>query len=290
MPCAPDNTVRQERGAGRGVPCWSSMACSDAIEPRLDQLLEHVPRPLVRAEGTRVSLDVPEPGLPLSIEWSEREIAVSLSGWRHAWSLAGDDDDDAAATIDEAIDLVGAGLFGRARVRVHMRGTQAVRWDVEFFYGQAWSHHATVRSPTWRSLLRRRSVEILMNRFELPKGMVAGALGRLPFAPWVGMLSDDVRAARSVGELAVDGVLDLHPFSPKEVAPLVRAYIDACLERGITQLRIIHGKGIGHLRRTVHALLRDHPAVAGFRLGGHAEGSWGATIVDLRAPGRPPHP
>ena len=63
---------------------------------------------------------------------------------------------------------------------------------------------------------------------------------------------------------------------------MVEAYIEACLERGLTQLRLVHGKGIGNLRRTVHALLDKHPAVADYRLGGMGEGSWGATIVTLR--------
>jgi len=82
-------------------------------------------------------------------------------------------------------------------------------------------------------------------------------------------------------ELPVDGELDLHPFSPKEVTPLVREYIEQCRERGITELRLVHGKGIGNLRRTVHALLDNHPGVAAYRLGGHGAGGWGATVVDL---------
>ncbi|MCB9700851.1 MAG: Smr/MutS family protein [Myxococcales bacterium] len=82
--------------------------------------------------------------------------------------------------------------------------------------------------------------------------------------------------------LAIDGELDLHNFSPKEVGRLVREYIEVCHDRGIVELRIIHGKGKGVLRRTVHAILGRHPAVESFRLGGHGEGSWGATMVTLR--------
>ncbi len=62
---------------------------------------------------------------------------------------------------------------------------------------------------------------------------------------------------------------------------MVEAYIDACVERGLTDLRLVHGKGIGNLRRTVHALLSRHPAVDRYRLGGMGEGSWGATLVTL---------
>ncbi len=88
-------------------------------------------------------------------------------------------------------------------------------------------------------------------------------------------------------EYPIDGILDLHAFAPKDVKELIPAYIDACLERGILSLRIIHGKGIGNLRRTVHALLKCDPRVRSFRLDSESPNSWGATLVDLRDPRRP---
>ncbi|HWB78346.1 MAG TPA: Smr/MutS family protein, partial [Nannocystaceae bacterium] len=122
----------------------------------------------------------------------------------------------------------------------------------------------------------------LRNPERVPPGLALGEAGLLPYAPWSGTLAQPDLAAPA--ELPIDGELDLHNFAPKEVDPLVRAYIDECLARGILHLRIVHGKGIGALRRTVQAILSRHPAVESQRLGGHGEGSWGATIVTLRSP------
>lgn len=83
-------------------------------------------------------------------------------------------------------------------------------------------------------------------------------------------------------ELPIDGTLDLHTFRPRDVKSLIADYLAACQERGILQVRIIHGKGTGALRRTVHSVLARLPIVTSFHVGGEGAGEWGATIVVLR--------
>ncbi len=85
-------------------------------------------------------------------------------------------------------------------------------------------------------------------------------------------------------ELPIDGVLDLHTFSPKEVKDLVPEYIGECLRRGIVEVRIIHGKGTGTLKAIVRALLEKDPRVAGFRDADTGAGGWGATRTTLTSP------
>lgn len=82
--------------------------------------------------------------------------------------------------------------------------------------------------------------------------------------------------------IPIDGVLDLHAFHSREVRELVPAYLAACREKGIHDVRIIHGKGTGNLRRTVHAILERLDMVTRFRPAGEDGGGWGATLVVLK--------
>lgn len=83
-------------------------------------------------------------------------------------------------------------------------------------------------------------------------------------------------------EYPITEELDLHTFRPSDVGDLVPDYIELAAERGYSRVRIIHGKGIGTLRETVHALLKKHPQVERFQLADQREGSWGATIAWLK--------
>jgi DNA-nicking Smr family endonuclease len=82
--------------------------------------------------------------------------------------------------------------------------------------------------------------------------------------------------------LPLDGTLDLHAFRPEEVGELVPEWLEACRAAGLRDLRVVHGKGTGALKRTVEAILARHPLVASFRTAPEDGGGWGATLVTLR--------
>jgi hypothetical protein len=75
--------------------------------------------------------------------------------------------------------------------------------------------------------------------------------------------------------------LDLHTFSPREVAPLLDDFFDLCEQAGISRARIIHGKGMGVLRQRVRALLARNPRVLSYQDAPAEAGGWGATVVEL---------
>jgi DNA-nicking Smr family endonuclease len=90
-----------------------------------------------------------------------------------------------------------------------------------------------------------------------------------------------VKNDNKVINIPIDGTLDLHTFNPREVKDLLDEYISACLEKGIYEVKIIHGKGKGILRDKVHAFLKRHPLVMDFYLDPGTSG-WGATVVLLK--------
>jgi dsDNA-specific endonuclease/ATPase MutS2 len=94
-------------------------------------------------------------------------------------------------------------------------------------------------------------------------------------------MSDDGDGFEELDPTPVGDVLDLHTFRPSDVGELIPDYIDECVERGFAQVRIIHGKGRGTLRRIVHAALERHPRVESFELAEPFAGGWGATIVTI---------
>ena len=83
-------------------------------------------------------------------------------------------------------------------------------------------------------------------------------------------------------EFEITDELDLHTFRPSDVGDLVPDYIELALEKGYKRVRIIHGKGIGTLRTTVHKILERDPRVLRCEQAGGTEGGWGATIAWLK--------
>ena len=83
-------------------------------------------------------------------------------------------------------------------------------------------------------------------------------------------------------EFPITYELDLHTFRPSDLGELIPAYLEAARDKGIREVRIIHGKGTGTLRTTVHTLLDRIPSIAGYRLGDEKTGGWGATLVRFK--------
>jgi hypothetical protein len=215
-------------------------------------------------------------GEPIVIRDRAPELSVEFGGWIEIVDEAEDGLEEGEA-LALTLDFVAAALFGELRVElIEWRGEVLAR-ALWVRVGDRWRSHAL----RWRRIfLRRTTSRMLVNAVARPRSLRGQGPTGQPHAPWAGAFTWIVGG--DAKPLVIDGELDLHDFPPREVAAVVREYIEQCRIRGIRDLRIVHGKGIGALRRTVHALLAEHPDVETWRLGGHGEGSWGATIVRLR--------
>jgi len=85
-------------------------------------------------------------------------------------------------------------------------------------------------------------------------------------------------------EIPVEDSIDLHPFPPRDVPDVVDAYLEVAVGKGFTEVRLIHGRGIGVQRDRVLKLLAHHPLVSGFHDAPADRGGWGATIAYLKVP------
>ncbi len=82
----------------------------------------------------------------------------------------------------------------------------------------------------------------------------------------------------------VEDSIDLHTFSPRDVAAVVEDYLEEAASRGYREVRLIHGKGTGVQRAAVRAVLSRHRLVELFADAPPEAGGWGATRVILRTP------
>ena len=75
--------------------------------------------------------------------------------------------------------------------------------------------------------------------------------------------------------------IDIHGYTCDEAINLIEKYIDDAILANLSQIKIIHGKGMGILKKAVSDYLKKNPYVKNFRAGSFGKGDLGVTIVEL---------
>jgi DNA mismatch repair protein MutS2 len=114
----------------------------------------------------------------------------------------------------------------------------------------------------------RPAAQVSTDRTER-KGGVGGTLLGSPF-------NQEMPLPRVNAELMLIG------RTTDEARDLVEKYLDDAFMAGMANVRLVHGKGTGTLRKAVRTLLSDHPLVESFRDGEPGEGGAGATVAALK--------
>ena len=81
---------------------------------------------------------------------------------------------------------------------------------------------------------------------------------------------------------AISPEINLLGFTVDEATSTLDKYLDECYLAGLNEVRVVHGKGTGALRKGVQEYLKNHPHVKSFRVGTYGEGEMGVTIVELK--------
>jgi len=84
--------------------------------------------------------------------------------------------------------------------------------------------------------------------------------------------------------LPLEDWLDLHPFAPADVPDVVTEYLARARAAGLTEVRLVHGRGRGVQREAVRRVLSASPLVLAFADAAPEAGGWGATVARLRPP------
>lgn len=79
----------------------------------------------------------------------------------------------------------------------------------------------------------------------------------------------------------ISAEIDLRGQMAAEALEVLDKYIDDAVLVGLPQIRIIHGKGTGALRKAIQSYLQNHPSVGNYRDGRFDEGGHGVTVVEF---------
>jgi DNA mismatch repair protein MutS2 len=86
----------------------------------------------------------------------------------------------------------------------------------------------------------------------------------------------------SAKSASISSEIDVRGNNTEEAIGIIDKYLDDAALSSLSQVRIIHGKGTGALRKGLHEHFRNHPHVKKFEDAAYNEGGNGATVIVLK--------
>ena len=126
--------------------------------------------------------------------------------------------------------------------------------------------------------------------FEVDMGAMKMKVGRDDIAEVIIRASDSpLRAARAQGisvsvaaDASAPNEINVIGKNVDEATARVEKFLDRAFLAGLARVRIVHGSGMGILRKALRQYLQSHPHVASISEPPQNEGGAGATVVELR--------
>ena len=86
----------------------------------------------------------------------------------------------------------------------------------------------------------------------------------------------------SAKSATISSEIDVRGNNTEEAISIIDKYLDDAAISSLNQVRIIHGKGTGALRKGLHEYFKRHPHVKNFEDAAYNEGGSGATVIQLK--------
>jgi DNA mismatch repair protein MutS2 len=129
------------------------------------------------------------------------------------------------------------------------------------------------------------------NHFEVEIGAMKMKVARADIAEVIARAADSpLAAARARGisvslgrtDASVPNEINVIGRTVDEATDEVEKFVDRAFLAGLTRIRVVHGSGMGILRKALRQFLQKHPHVASVTEPPQNEGGGGATVVELR--------
>ncbi len=119
-------------------------------------------------------------------------------------------------------------------------------------------------------------------KMRIRRNDIAEVLASAAASPVVAARSKGIRVSLARENSAVATEINVIGRTVEEATDAVEKFLDQAFLDGVPRVRIVHGSGMGILRKALRAYLSKHPHVAGVSEPGQNEGGAGATLVELR--------
>jgi DNA mismatch repair protein MutS2 len=129
------------------------------------------------------------------------------------------------------------------------------------------------------------------NHFEVEIGAMKMKIAREDIAEVIARAADSpIAAARARGisvslgraDSSVPNEINVIGRTVDEATDEVEKFVDRAFLAGLARIRVVHGSGMGILRKALRQFLQKHPHVASVTEPPQNEGGGGATVVELR--------
>ncbi|HWR15028.1 MAG TPA: endonuclease MutS2 [Terriglobales bacterium] len=145
-----------------------------------------------------------------------------------------------------------------------------------------------LRSLGRNAVVRRKldgdkfEVEAGIMKMTVPRSDIAEVVIRIANSPVQAARAKGINVKLDTDDLSAPSEINVIGQTVDDATREVEKFVDRAFLAGMPRIRIVHGSGMGILRKAIRQYLQKHPHVANVTEPPQNEGGGGATVVDLR--------